>query len=283
MSPSDPSSPLPASSTTPLPAIGFIGGGNMASAMIRALLRLAPPPALAVSDPDPAKRAAFTAQGLNTHADNGMITAASRVVILAIKPQMAASVVPQIGAAWGPDTLLISILAGMPLTRLSAWLPPGAKVVRAMPNTPLAIGEGMTGLCPGAHAGPDDLALAESIFATCGKVLRIADEARMDAITAVSGSGPAYVFAVAEALLAGAQALGFTPDEAQLLVAQTMHGSLDYLLQSGFDAQRLRQQVTSPGGTTAAALAVLERRGHQAMWVEALQAAHARGRELGAG
>jgi len=205
------------------------------------------------------------------------------VVILAIKPQMAESVVPQLGAAWSPDKLLVSILAGMPLKRLSAWMPPGTRLVRAMPNTPLAIGEGMVGLCPGAHAGPAELALAESVFATCGKVLRIADEERMDAITAVSGSGPAYLFAFAEALLAGAQAVGFTPDEARLLVAQTMHGSLSYLLQSGFDAQRLRQQVTSPGGTTAAALAVLERRGHQAMWIEAVQAAQARGRELGAG
>jgi pyrroline-5-carboxylate reductase len=268
---------------TTLPAISFIGGGNMATAMIDALLALPTPPALAVSDPDPAKRAAFAAKGLVVTADNNQATAAGGLICLAIKPLAAAQVVPEVGAAWGPDKLLISILAGMPTRRLEGWLPPGARVVRAMPNTPLAIGKGMVGLCRGRHASDADLALAEAFFSPCGKVLRVADEARMDAVTAVSGSGPAYFFRFAEALVEAAVGLGFTRDEAVLLVGQTGDGSWDYLQRSGFAAQRLREQVTSPGGTTAAALAVMDGADFVGTMRKALAAAEARGRELGKG
>jgi pyrroline-5-carboxylate reductase len=280
--PATPSIPVLPVHPVTLPRIGFIGGGNMATAMIRALLALPAPPVISVAEPDPGKRADFTALGLSTHADNGMITAGSDLVVLAIKPQVASLVVPQVGAAWSSEKLLVSILAGMPTSRLQGWLPAGAKVVRAMPNTPLAIGQGMVGICAGAHAQARDLDLAEALFASCGKVLRLADEARMDAITAVSGSGPAYVFAFAEALLGAATALGFSAAEARLLVEQTLQGSTRYLCQSDFEAARLRVAVTSPGGTTAAALAVLERHDWHGMWREALAAAERRGRELAA-
>jgi pyrroline-5-carboxylate reductase len=149
-----------------------------------------------------------------------------------------------------------------------------------MPNTPLAIGQGMVGLCAGANATARDLELAEALFAPCGKVLKVRDESRMDAVTAVSGSGPAYFFRFAEALVDGALALGFTRDEAVLLVGQTGAGSWDYLLQSGFEAKRLREQVTSPGGTTAAALRTLDDGGFGALVTKALQAAEQRGKEL---
>jgi pyrroline-5-carboxylate reductase len=262
-------------------SVSFVGGGNMASAMIAGLARLVTAPALWVADPDPAKRAAFTAAGVNASGDNGSVVAAGAVVVLAIKPQMAAQVVPEIAAAWSPEKVLISILAGTTCARLAALMPPGARIVRAMPNTPLAIGRGMVGICAGPAASAADLAAAEAVFAPSGKVLRVADESRMDAITAVSGSGPAYVFRFAEALLAAAMARGFSRDEAVLLVGQTVAGSWDYLERSGFDAARLRQQVTSPGGTTAAALRVVDEADLTGIWVRALAAAEARGQELG--
>ena len=263
-----------------LPPLSFIGGGNMATAMINGLRALARPPQVTVAEPDPGKRAGFTAQGLVATSDNGQATAAGRIVCLAIKPQMAAQVVPEIGAAWSDDKLLVSILAGMPTARLESFMPPGARVVRAMPNTPLAIGKGMVGLCRGRHASEADLGAAEALFAPCAKVLRIADEARMDAVTAVSGSGPAYFFKFAEALVAGAESLGFTHDEAVLLVGQTGAGAWEYLRRSGFAAAKLREQVTSPGGTTAAALQVFDEADIMGLVKRALEAAEERGKEL---
>jgi pyrroline-5-carboxylate reductase len=265
-----------------LTAISFIGGGNMASAMLRGLAGLDPRPRLTVAEPMVEKRAALAALGAETVAENRAAVAAGNLVVLAIKPQMAAQVVPELAAAWTSDKVLVSILAGTPSAKLQAMLPAGARVIRAMPNTPLAIGQGMVGLCRGAHASEQDLALAEALFAPCGKVLRVADESRMDAITAVSGSGPAYLFRTAEALVTAAQSLGFTAAEAELLVGQTLSGSISYLMQQGVgQAGSLRLQVTSPGGTTAAALAVLEQGGLGDLWTKALAAAEARGRELG--
>ena len=254
----------------------------MATAMARGLSALIPAPRLTISDPDAAKHPALQALGAHTTTDNATAIAGAAVVVLAIKPQMAAQVVPNLAATWQPQQVLVSILAGMPSAKLAAWLPPGAKIVRAMPNTPLAIGQGMVGICAGAHAGAADLDAAEAVFAPCGKVLRVVDESRMDAITAVSGSGPAYIFRFAEALLAGAQALGFSPEEAALLVGQTLQGSTNYLLAQGVpQAGLLRQQVTSPGGTTAAALKIVDDADLTGLWTRALAAAEARGRELG--
>jgi len=217
-------------------------------------------------------------------ADNAVAVAAGALIVLAIKPQMAATVVPGLAAAWTTDKVLVSILAGTTTAKLAAWLPSGARIVRAMPNTPLAIGQGMVGLCRGAHASETDLALAEALFAPSGKVLRLADESRMDAITAVSGSGPAYLFRTAEALVAAAQARGFNREEAELLVGQTLTGSLAYLMRQGIgQAASLRQAVTSPGGTTAAALNVLEQGDFAGLWNRALAAAEDRGQELGRG
>lgn len=265
-----------------LPAISFIGGGNMATAMLTGLAGLAPRPRLTVAEPQADKRAALAALGAEAVADNAVAVAAGRLVVLAIKPQMAAAVVPGLAAAWSADKVLVSILAGTTTAKLAAWLPAGARIVRAMPNTPLAIGQGMVGLCRGAHADEADLALAEALFAPSGRVLRLADESRMDAITAVSGSGPAYVFRTAEALIAAAEARGFSRAEAELLVGQTLAGSVAYLMRQGVaQAGALRQAVTSPGGTTAAALAVLDDGGFAGLWERALEAAERRGRELG--
>lgn len=265
------------------PALAVIGGGNMASAIIAGLAKLPGCPRITVSEPDAAKRAAFAAQGHTAVASNAEAIAAAEVVLLAIKPQMATAVLGELARTWTAKHLLVSILAGTPTKRLEAGLAvggsPAPRVVRAMPNTPLAIGLGMVGICPGLNAGPADLVVAEALFAPCAKVLRC-DESRMDAITAVSGSGPAYFFRFAEALLHGAMQLGFSRDEAVLLIGTTGAGSWQYLLQSGFEAARLREQVTSPGGTTAAALEVVNRAGFDALWAEALAAAERRGQEL---
>ncbi len=267
-----------------LPAVSFIGGGNMATAMLKGLTGLSPRPRLTVAEPMADKRLALASLGVETVAANSDAVAAGSLVVLAIKPQMAATVVPGLAAAWTPDKVLVSILAGMTTAKLAAWLPRGARIIRAMPNTPLAIGQGMVGLCRGAHADEADLALAEALFAPSGKVLRLADESRMDAITAVSGSGPAYIFRTAEALVAAAVARGFSQAEGELLVGQTLAGSVAYLMQQGIgQAAALRQAVTSPGGTTAAALTVLEQGGFGGLWVDALAAAENRGRELGRG
>ncbi len=265
-----------------LTSVSFIGGGNMATAMIRGLAALSPRPRLTVAEPLAEKHAALAALGATAVADNGVAVAAGALVVLAIKPQMAATVVPGLAAAWTPDKILVSILAGTTTAKLAAFLPAGARIIRAMPNTPLAIGQGMVGLCRGSHASDADLALAESLFAPSGKVLRLADESRMDAITAVSGSGPAYLFRTAEALVTAAEGLGFTRPEAELLVGQTLAGSIAYLIQQGVgQAAALRQAVTSPGGTTAAALAVVDQGDLTALWVRAVAAAQARGQELG--
>jgi pyrroline-5-carboxylate reductase len=268
--------------TTPA-RIAFIGGGNMATAMVKGLAGLSPRPTITVSEPDTGKHPALAALGLEVTGDNAAAVRAAEVVVLAVKPQVAPLVVPGLAAAWTSRHLLVSILAGAPTSRLAAWLPAGARVVRAMPNTPLAIGQGMVGICTGAHATPADLDAAEALFAPCGKVLRLSDEARMDALTAVSGSGPAYFFRFAEALVAGAMQLGFSRDEAVLLVGQTGAGAWRYLVESGFEAERLRIAVTSPGGTTAAALQALDDGGFMALWARALAAAEARGKELGKG
>lgn len=268
-----------------LDRVTVIGGGNMATAIIAGLASLPQPPAITVSEPDAGKRAQFAAAGHTAVADNRVAIADADVVLLAIKPQALSAVAEDLASAWSAKRVLVSILAGVPTGKLEAILAHSChapRVVRAMPNTPMAIGKGMVGICPGANAGIADLILAEALFAPCARILRV-DESRMDAITAISGSGPAYFFRFAEALLAGAQALGFSRDEAALLIGTTGTGAWQYLVQSGFDAAALRTQVTSPGGTTAAALEVINAADFDGLWTRAVQAAETRGRELGGG
>lgn len=266
--------------TTRIPEkIALVGGGNMANAIITGFKQLPKPPAVTISEPDAAKRAQFSAQGHRVVAENAEAAAAADVIVLAIKPQVFGQVAPQLAKAWSKNKLLISILAGMPTVKLEQGIGNDARVVRAMPNTPMAIGLGMVGLCRGKHATATDLDVAEALFAPCAKILKVAED-RMDAITAVSGSGPAYFFRFAEALLAGAMKLGFSREEAALLIGTTGAGSWPYLLQSGFEAAKLREQVTSPGGTTAAALDVINASGFDDAWAKALAAAEKRGKEL---
>ena len=179
-------------------------------------------------------------------------------------------------------TRVLSIAAGVPLAKLESWLGMGTAVVRAMPNTPALVGCGMAAIAPGTLASEEDMAWAEEILSAVGKVERVG-EALLDAVTGLSGSGPAYVFLVAEALVEAGVAVGLPRPVAETLTVQTLLGSARLLAESGERAEALRAAVTSPGGTTAAALAALESRAVRAAFLEAVAAATERSKQLGRG
>lgn len=204
------------------------------------------------------------------------------VVLLAVKPQDASPVLQALHGALRPATLVISIMAGVSLLKLQRGLG-HARIIRAMPNTPAQIGEGMTVWIASHRVSSGQCAFAKKLFGALGKELRVAREHFIDAATAVSGSGPAYVFAFVESLVTAAQKLGFSKKEATLLVYQTLRGSSVLLESSTDDAATLRECVTSKKGTTAAALAVLQKRGMARMVGDAVSAAYRRAKELGKG
>jgi len=263
-----------------LPPIAIIGAGNMGGAIIAGLLQLDEPPRIAVCDASEQARARMQAAGVSAHDSVAAAIAEAKLVILAVKPQQLDGLLAELTPALQPEQVLISILAGTTCARLEAGLPPGQRVVRAMPNTPMAIGLGMIAIAPGRDAGETELDLADSCFRNAGAVLRVTEE-QMDAVTAVSGSGPAYLFRFAEALQAAAMQLGFDRAQSALLVGQTLEGAVRYLRsQPDFPAAQLREAVTSPGGTTAAALEELEQADFAALLSRAVHAARDRSREL---
>jgi pyrroline-5-carboxylate reductase len=200
-------------------------------------------------------------------------------VILAVKPQDATSALERIAGGIGPSGL-VSIVAGLPTSAIEEHLGGRPSVVRAMPNTPARVGHGVTALTPGRFATDETKELADTVFSAVGPVVWL-DEDKLDAVTALSGSGPAYIFLVAEALVDAGVALGLPRDVAETLAFATIEGSGRMLRETGEPPAVLRAQVTSPGGTTAAALAVLEAMAVRAAFGEALRAAHRRSKELG--
>ena len=261
--------------------IHFIGGGNMATAMIEGLEGLDSAPDICVVDPNE--------QAQIRHAQAGRLTAKSiaeleeaQRVVLAFKPQHFPGALVDLRAALGEGALIISIMAGISTETIARGLP-GVRVVRVMPNTPMSVGWGMSGVAAGVGATEADLTLAESICGAAGKVLRVREE-QMDAVTAISGSGPAYFFRFCEALMDAAMArCGFSEAEARLLVSQTAQGAMAYAgAQDGFPVARLRAQVTSPGGTTQAALEAFAEGEFAALVGDAVEAALRRGKELNA-
>jgi pyrroline-5-carboxylate reductase len=204
------------------------------------------------------------------------------VIIAAVKPQAMDAVFPPVARLAGPGALTISIAAGRTLASFEAHLPAGAAVVRAMPNTPAAIGRGITVCAANGHVTPAQKQLCGELMAAVGEVAWVDDEAAMDAVTAVSGSGPAYVFLLAECLEKAAIAAGLAPDLAKRLARATVSGSGELLHRSDAEASTLRQNVTSPGGTTAAALAVLMAKGEglEELLKNAVLAGEGRSREL---
>jgi pyrroline-5-carboxylate reductase len=259
----------------------LVGAGKMGGAMLAGwIARGLAPKRLSVVEPQPGRTIkALTRQGLRLN-PKGRTTEASAIVI-AVKPQTAPEAVPLLAAYVGKTTLVLSIMAGRTLRFLEHSLPDGTAIVRAMPNTPAAIGRGISVAVANAKASARQRKLAGDLLAAIGKVEWVGDETLMDAVTALSGSGPAYVFLLAEAMTRAGIAAGLPADLAARLARETVAGSGELLHRSDLDAATLRQNVTSPGGTTAASLKVLMGPGgFDELLTRAIAAATLRSREL---
>jgi pyrroline-5-carboxylate reductase len=262
----------------------FIGGGAMGDAIIRALLGSAGvlPGQISVSEPDAVRRDALRERySVNTFTRNADCAASADVVLLAVKPQIMGAVLADIKPAITSDTLIFSIAAGVTIGAIRAGLHPDQPVIRTMPNTPAQIAEGMTGWLPTANVSETQIVAAKQILAAMGAEIQVASEPYLDMVTGVSGSGPAFVFLLIEAMVDAAVHMGFMRPVAEKLVLQTFKGSIDYALQSPMHLAQLRNQVTSAGGTTAAGLYELERHGVRTAVADAVWAAYRRSVELG--
>jgi pyrroline-5-carboxylate reductase len=263
--------------------IGFIGGGNMAEALIKGLLAGGiAASGIIVAEPVAERRIYLTEHyGVNCTDDNTSIVAESDLIILAIKPQVAAKVLQGIGTVATAGKLFISIMAGVKSSTIEAALPGEVRLVRVMPNTPALVLEASSAIAPGAFATPEDTAIARSILELVGKAWIVEDKL-MDAVTGLSGSGPAYVLTFIEALSDAGVKNGLPRDIATGLAAQTVFGTAKLLLETNEHPAVLRDKVTSPGGTTIAGLHALEKAGFRGTLINAVDAATARSRELGA-
>ncbi len=263
--------------------IAFIGGGNMARSLIGGLISDGCQPAnIRVSDPNRAGLADLAGRfQVVTTGDNAEAASGADVVVLAVKPQVMAQVARSLGPALGDDTVVVSIAAGVRAGDIDRWLGGGRALVRAMPNTPSLVRSGAAGLFANDRVSPSQRDLAEAILRAGGLVVWVDDEAALDAVTAVSGSGPAYFFAMMEAMEAAATDLGLPPQTARLLVLQTAFGAAKMALESDEGPAELRRRVTSPGGTTERALQVMADAGLGAILQRALAAAAERAAELG--
>lgn len=260
--------------------LGFIGAGNMASAILNGILRtgLIPPERIRMSNRHAEKLEIPARRGVVTTVDNKMVAGEADIVILGIKPQMFAEVLPEIAPLlWGK--CVVSISPGYSVSWLQSQLP-GAHVVRAMPNTPLLVGKGVTAVAEAPQTPKSLFDAVVEIFSAAGEV-SIVTESMLDAVIAVSGSSPAYFFTMADAMVKGAGKLGMDPEEALRLTALTMEGAARMLLESGGGAGELARQVCSPGGTTLAALTAFQEYRFEEMVSKAMARCVARSRELG--
>lgn len=262
-------------------SIGFIGAGNMAGALIRSLVRAGFPAAqLRAVDKDAEKTKALASElGVRAEESAAKVVQESDVVILGLKPALICTVAEE-HRALSTGRLWISVAAGITTAKIEEALGEQARVVRAMPNTPALIGEGATGLCAGLHATKADLDLAQALLDAAGMTV-VVTEGMMDAVTAVSGSGPAFVMLVIEAMTDGAVQAGLPRPLAQALAAQTVRGSAAMLQQTGKHPGELKDMVASPAGTTIAGIEALEARGLRGAMIAGVMAAAARSRELG--
>jgi pyrroline-5-carboxylate reductase len=270
--------------------IGFIGAGNMAEAIARGLLRSAlyQPADIRATDPSPERQRLFSDElGIVCHADCQKAASEADIVILAVKPFVLAEALNQIQPSLKADSLIISIAAGISTRFIEQGLGGGGvvvgdgrRVIRVMPNTPMLVGKGISGLARGQFATEQDLIAAERIFSAGGKTVRVTENL-IDAVTAVSGSGPAYVFFLAEALAQAGVAAGLTELQASQLARQTVVGAAALLDQSSDAPAELRRKVTTPKGTTQAAIETLEAGGFVDLMTRAVAAATRRSKELG--
>jgi pyrroline-5-carboxylate reductase len=273
-----------------LPAIAILGAGSMGGAILNGLVQ----PGTAVSGPirvtnrTEAKAAALRSDAVISYstevepnANLAAITGA-RIVVVGVKPTMVPDLLREIAEALEPDAVVISVAAGVTIATIQSLLPPSVVVLRAMPNTPALVGRGVTGLAAGDRASASDLAMAHSLFATVGAVLEV-PESKIDEVSAISGSGPAYVFYLIEQLTQTAVRLGFTAEQASLMVEGTFLGASELLAASGEQPRELRRRVTSPHGTTERAIAEMEKAELGSMFDRATASAIARAKEIAAG
>lgn len=263
--------------------IAVLGGGVMGETLASGFLRyVTPTPDVVVAE----KRVERAEELRRLHgveiADTVAAVAGADVVLLAVKPQDMRALLAEVGTSIEPGTLVVSIAGGIRTATIEEYVPAGVDVVRAMPNTPARVDRGVTGLSAGAHCSAEALALAERLLASVGVAIPVPEELQ-DAVTAVSGSGPAYVFFLAEAMTAAAVELGLDPETATRMVNHTILGAATLLETSGEPADVLRRNVTSPNGTTAAAIAAMEELGVHPAVGAAMTAARDRSRELSGG
>ncbi|MBM7389475.1 pyrroline-5-carboxylate reductase [Clavibacter michiganensis] len=274
-----------------LPSLAMLGTGSMNGAILGGLLQ----PGVEVDgDVRVTTRSAASAAALGERegvqaasveedADaNRRAVRGARVVVVGVKPHMVPDLLREIASDLDPGALVISVAAGVTIATFESLLPERVAVLRSMPNTPSLVGRGVTGLAAGTRSTPEDLALARAVFATVGDVVEVPEE-RIDALSTISGSGPAYVFLLIEELTRTAEAKGFSPDEARVLVQGTFRGAVELLAASDAEPAELRRRVTSPKGTTERAVEVLQAADLSGLFDRATDAALARARELAAG
>lgn len=265
-------------------SLGFIGAGRMATALGKGCIDagLVPASAVLASDPFEPAREKFAAElpRAKLAANNAEVLAAAETVVLAVKPQMMHDVLAEIKPHVAPRHLVISIAAGVTLSRLAEGLPPKTRLIRVMPNTPCLIGLGASCYSRGASATSDDAAIVERLLSSVGKAYEV-EQSQLDAVTGLSGSGPAFIYTAIEAIAAGGAAMGLPEKLSLELAAQTAAGAAAMVLQTGLSPAELRDQVTSPGGTTLAGLKALEERDGATAFRAAVEAATRRSIELG--
>lgn len=259
----------------------FIGGGNMAGSLIGGLISGGcRPDQFRVADPDPQQRERLRGQfGVQVTEHNRTAVSGADVVVLAVKPQAAAEALKGLGSS-APDALYVSVIAGIRESQLKQWLTTEVAMIRAMPNTPALLRCGVSGLHAEGTISAEQREIAENVMRSSGTVVWVDEEALLDPVTAVSGSGPAYFFLLMEAMTRAGVQLGLAPEAARLLTQETALGAARMALESDIDVTELRQRVTSPGGTTAAALEVLQARDVPEAIEEAVHAACQRARQL---
>jgi pyrroline-5-carboxylate reductase len=262
--------------------ISFIGGGNMATALIKGLKKTESPNlSIQVCTPSDEARARLRASlKVETHYDLVAAIDGADVIVLATKPQILPEVLDKMRGLVSPQQLVLSVAAGKTTTSISEHLGPEQAIIRAMPNTPALTGHGITGIFAGEHCKPHHIEQAERILSATGEVVWIKDEALMDVVTAISGSGPAYFFLLTEALAAAGKKLGLKGSAAKRLAVYTCFGAGAMVVSGDEKVAELRRRVTSPGGTTQAALTVLNDNDFTDLILKAVEAATNRGREL---
>lgn len=263
---------------------GFIGAGRMASALAGGIVDagLAAGDEIAASDPSEAVRKAFVKHvpGASLHVENVEVVSSAETVVLAVKPQVMPAALASVKVGDGRSPLFVSIAAGIPLAKLEAGLGETARVVRVMPNTPCLVGRGASGYSGGRHATKEDLHRVEQMLTAVGVGFEL-PEHLLDAVTGLSGSGPAFVYTMIEAMSDGGVLAGLPRDVAHRLATQTVAGAAEMVLTTGLHPAELREAVTSPGGTTIAGLEALEQRGMRSAILAAVKSAADRSRELG--